>query len=202
MKSKPFPWPKKGNKAFASAESGKSFHLKSIFWSYPQHAGAFKLAAEMVIDRYEDDPESPYHDELLFPVAYLYRHCLEIKLKDLIRVGIAVKFFKRADVKDVLNDHNLAKLWTKVKKLVAHRWPNEDPTPLNAAEAIVNEFHQADPNGQVFRYDRDNGGRPHRYDKLPEFISLAKLRNTVDGVYTFLDTCRDVLQDDHDLGHE
>lgn len=51
----------------------------------------------------------------------------------------------------------------------------------------MNEFHQADPSGQTFRYDSDKNGRRHRHEKLPDHISLAELRKTMDGTFSFLD---------------
>lgn len=70
-------WPSKRIRAFSSAKTGKSgkaFDLKSVYWRFPQHANAFKLAGDMVIDAYDGARRVPHHDELFFPVAYLYRH--------------------------------------------------------------------------------------------------------------------------------
>ena len=149
------PWPKRGIKAFASGTRGKSFHLQSLLWCFPQHAEAFKTAADMIIDSHQAAQRTPHRDELFFPVAFLYRHCLELKLKDLIWIGIHRRFFSRAKVKPVLDQHNLAKLWTLVRRLLEDRWPNADPGPLRGIEAVINQFHEADPSGQVFRYERD-----------------------------------------------
>ncbi|KKK92494.1 hypothetical protein LCGC14_2702380, partial [marine sediment metagenome] len=143
------PWPKKGNKAFASHNDGAFFHLPSISRLFPGHAEAFKIAAEMVIDTCQEAGRHPYNDELFHPVAYLYRHCLELQMKSIIRVGVGMDFFKPDEVADALDGHNLARLWNRAKKLLLDRWPIADQAPLKAVEAIVNEFHQADPNGQV-----------------------------------------------------
>jgi len=108
-------------------------------------------------------------------------------MKSIIRVGLGLNMVDRTKVEEALETHNLAKLWTHTKKVLTERWPDGDDDPLRGAEAVVQEFHQADRTGQVFRYDRDKKGRPHKYDKLPEHISLAKLRETTDGVFNFLD---------------
>ena len=96
-------WPSKRNRAFSSAKSGKgskAFDLESIYSRFPQHANAFKLAADMVIDAYDGARRVPHHDELFFPVAYLYRHFLELKLKSLIRVARDQGFFRNDQMKD------------------------------------------------------------------------------------------------------
>jgi len=188
------PWPKKGNKVFAPAKGGKSFHLKSIFWHYPQHAAAFKLAAEMIIDKHQDATGGGHNDELLLPVCYLYRHSLELKLKDLIQLGVVLGFFNRKVLPDIWKEHSLAKLWTKVKSFLDHQFPNEDRSPLLATEAVVHEFHRADPSGQKFRYERDGKGKQFEH-ALPEFIGLGPLRMTMEGVFNFLEGCEGMLRD-------
>lgn len=68
---------RKGRKAFAFTKQGKFFHLKSTLLSpmYPQHAEAFKIAADMILDSHEAATRGPHKDRLLYPVQYLYRHC-------------------------------------------------------------------------------------------------------------------------------
>ena len=77
---------RKGMKAFASTKDGKFFHLQSTLVSpmYPQHAEAFKIAADMILDAHEAATRGPHHDRLLYPVLYLYRHCLESVLSAII----------------------------------------------------------------------------------------------------------------------
>lgn len=191
-----FSWPKKGNKAFASASDGAYFHIPSVSMFYPPHAQSFKEAAQLVIDKCEEEGERPANDILVFPVLYLYRHGIELNLKSIIGIGIGLDFFKREDVQDDLQWHNLAKLWSHAKKLLLHRWSTSDPEPLKATEAVINELHQSDPNGQVFRYAADKDGRRHRYEKLPDHISLATLKKTMDGVFNFLEATWSGLEDD------
>lgn len=193
-----FPWPKRGDKAFVAAPEGRDIHVPSIQsfpWTFPQHAAAFKTAAETIIEACETGPRASHPDELFFPVAFLYRHCFELKLKDLIRVGICLRFFQPDDMEWTSKAHGLAQLWTPVRRLLINEWPDEDPTPLLATEAVIHELHEADPTGQVFRYDRDTEGDPHRHEKLPEFVSLGNLRSTFDNVYAFLECCESCLRD-------
>jgi hypothetical protein len=191
-----FNWPEKGNKAFASAEDGAYFHVPSIRNFHPPHAQAFKEAAETVIDKMEADGDRPTNDIYIFPVLYLYRHGIEINLKSLIQVGINLKFFERDAVQAALDDHNLAKLWNHAKKLLLHRWSESNPAPLKATESVINGLHQSDPNGQVFRYAFDKAGKRHRYDRLPDHISVTTLKKTMDGVFNFLESTWSALEDD------
>ena len=100
MPTKKLPWPKTGNRAFASAAGGREVHIPSIqscLYVFPQHASAFKIAAEILIDACESNSRVNHPDELFFPISYLYRHCIELKLKDLLRVGISIRFFSSKD---------------------------------------------------------------------------------------------------------
>lgn len=187
-------WPKKGNKAFASSKDGKAFHLRALTWRSPKHAEAFKTAAEMVIDACQDEEGYPRQDELFLPVAYLYRHCLELRMKDIIVTGVGMNFFNADEVAEALNGHSLARLWNHARKLLVDRWPTADQTPLKAVEAIVNEYHQADPSGQVFRYDADKNGKRYVHEKLPDHISIVELRATMDGAFSFLDATASELE--------
>jgi len=189
-------WPRKGNKAFVSAAQGKSFQLNPFRFSLLLKPDTFKIAAEMVIEQCHEADRFRFRDELFFPVAYLYRHGLELLLKDIIYTGIHMNFFERDIVMEALANHNLAKLWNHAKKLLLDRWPTADQAPVKAVEAVINEYHQADPNGQVFRYDEDKNGRRHRHETLPENIAIDEMRKTMDGVFTFLDTTASCLRDD------
>lgn len=188
-------WPKKGNKAFASASEGAYFHMPSISSFHPPHADAFRTAAEIIIDKCEADGDCPSNDTLFFPVAYLYRHCIELRLKAIIRVGLGMRFFKNDEVEEDLKQHNLIRLWKHTKKLLIHRWPTADKSPLKGTESAIQEFHQSDPNGQMFRYDNDNDGRRYKHEKLPDHISPAQMRKTTKGVCNFLEATWSELKD-------
>ena len=197
MTKRDFPWPKKGDRLFAEEENidENAFHLGSYMWFGLQHAGAFKAAADIVIDNSAATRRSTFRDDLLHPVAYLYRHALELKLKEIVRYGIAMHCYSRAEVRPILSDHNLAKLWTKAKQAIARRWPTVDPAPLKAVDAVINEIHQSDRDGQKWRYGTDKDGKPNRHEGLPSFVSLKSLRKTMDNVFTFLEACADGIDD-------
>ncbi len=208
MAPKNLPWPEKGERAFVAGDSEESLHLDSIMTHFPQHAESFKLAAEMVIDAYQNRPRLGHRDELFFPIVYLYRHSIELKLKDVIQVGMAERFFTPRDKeklrgtpataeknakRGILQDHNLVKLWGYVRKLLIAKFPNDIQEAVSATEPIIQEFHRVDPTGQVLRYERDNDGERHQYGTVPEFVSLENLRSKVDKVFTFLDCCQSCL---------
>jgi hypothetical protein len=156
--SNSIPKLKKGMKALACTKQGKFFHLQWARMSariYPNHSEAFKVAADMILDSHQSTIGGPHHDTLLFPVLYLYRHCLELKLKELVLLGVRIEFFELAKVAENLEKHRLCPLWTKAKRLILHSYPKDEEA--QAAEGIINEFHRIDPDGQTLRYDRKKG---------------------------------------------
>lgn len=187
---------------------------------YPQHAEAFKIAADMILDSHQAAKRGPHRDTLLFPVLYLYRHCLELKLKDLVLLGVRIGFFdltkekpeccalcnrplprRRMDVAEILEKHELCPLWTKAKRLILDNYPKDDEA--QAAEAIINEFHRVDPDGQTLRYNRKKGTLElRRYKELPSHIGVADLRTRMDSVYDYLDNCYAGILDWWDAGQQ
>lgn len=196
-KRPPHAWPTKGIRPLSAAKryrEGKVFHLDSIFLTYPVHAEAFLRAAEMVLDGIAADRRD-HHDELFFPVAYLYRHCLELKLKDLVRIGIARGFFTKKSVDAIIGKHALLPLWQAVRRFLESEWQGAPSNPLDGIETVVKQFNKADPDGQTLRYDRDRKGRLNSHEKLPRFIGQRNLRKTMAGVFNLLDTCETLVRD-------
>ena len=189
-------WPKRDNRAFNTTREGAYFHMPSISTFSPPYASSFKEAADIVLDKCSVDGDSPENDNFAFPVLYLYRHGIELNLKSIIRAGLLSTFFERTDVEADLKLHNLAKLWNHARKILRHRWANSDPEPLMATEAVINELHQSDPNGQVFRYPSDKDGKRYHYKWIPDHISVAKLKETMDGVFRFLEATCSALEED------
>ena len=193
---------RKGMKLFAAAKKGsKHFHLRHALLSrpiYPKHAAAFKIAADMILDLHLSAEGGPHHDNLLFPVLYNYRHCLELQLKDFVLLGVRVNFFSEAELekvfetggetrKGIINEHRLPPLWRETKRLILHSYP-KDAAQAQVAEAMINEFHGIDPDGQTLRYDRKTGTQELRgYEKLPPTLDVATLRSNMDLLYSYLD---------------
>lgn len=147
MSTSDLPWPKKGDKLFAAAPAGRNFMGGFVHYG-PSYATSFKEAADIVVNSLEQDTQGSYRDDLLHPVAYLYRHALEVKLKEIVQCGVQMHCYEKSDVEQILGAHNLAKLWTKARQAIEHRWPKGGVNEIKAAEAILNEMHQTDKDGQ------------------------------------------------------
>lgn len=142
----------------------------------------------MVVRSHEEsDYRHGLRDDIFFPIAYLYRQALELKLKNLVRLGTCAYDIGAANSKEVLRGHKLIPLWQAFKLILAQHCPGEDAAMLAAVENVVTEFQEADPRGDAFRYETDRNDLPHSSAKLPNSVCLETLRSSFDGVFTFLD---------------
>jgi hypothetical protein len=154
----------------------------------------------LILDSHEAATTRLHNDQLLYPTIYLYRHCLELKLKDLILLGVRCGNFKLDDVREVVGGHGLCPLWTKVKQFLQIHCP-DDKDQIKVVEAVVQEFHQIDRDGQTMRYDRDKELRKRKYKQVPSHINVRNLRGTMDEVYNYLDSRYGGILDWSDAGN-
>jgi hypothetical protein len=179
-----FNWPKKDDaalKPYVSSADQARFEA-FVMPDEGKYLAGFQRAADMIVEAAKTDNRNP--DDLFFPVAYLYRHHLELILKELVRLGVRLGSFNGCD--DILVEHNLHKLWNKSKQLIKEVWPDSPDDDIKAVEKMILGFHKLDPTGQVFRYARDKNGISH-LQSAPQCVDLGNLKTTVDAVSRFLD---------------
>ena len=184
MNEQDFNWPKKGDKVFKpSPPSVAGVPLEAfVMPSEGTYLVGFQRAADLIVEAARSESGNP--DDLFFPVAYLYRHHLELMLKELVRLGVQMGSLDECE--RILGGHNLQELWKTVQQLIMEAWPGRPPEDLIAAEHSILEFHKLDPSGQAFRYARDKKGAPH-LQAAPPVVDLTNLKGVVDGVSRFLD---------------
>lgn len=199
--SRKHAWPTKSMRALSSprAKSGDpAFQRAHPFLfgphSAPFHARAFKEAADLIIEGL--GVQRRRIDHLFYPVAYLYRHALEIQLKDMIRLGRDQGFFRSQAVGKILGKHELFPLWESVRRLLEHEWKGAPSDPLDGIERVVRQFDRADPDGQNLRYELDRDEKPNRYERIPKQVSLKKLRRTMAATFGLLETCQAIYRGD------
>ena len=197
---------KHGMTLFAeSHHRSRYFHIPSAQVGYslgPGHASAFKLAAEMLIDQHL--AQSFNNDSLVFPVLTLYRHSVELILKDLIRLGLALSVYNDADLEDiigksnikgqlghgsVLGKHELMPLWCYTQKLITSRG-DDDGDERTVAEELINQLHVVDEKGQTLRYDREPRSLRldnKRFGEMPQVIDIPNLRCVANELYVYLE---------------
>lgn len=101
-------------------------------------------------------------DLLVYPLAFCYRHGIELYLKHLVtlsaeKLGLAIQYNKNHSLQQNM------KLLSQAPE-AAPAWVFEPVIEVGIAADIINDFCQIDPTGQVFRYPEDIKGNKHLTD--------------------------------------
>jgi hypothetical protein len=123
--------------------------------------------------------------------VYLFRHYLELALKEIVFRG---RYLKTGDeladpeeVKKVANIHDLEVLWKWVledakPKILDKHWDNYD---IAFVEDCVREFDAVDKKGFAFRYARHGSERCY-FDFGMMLLCMDHIRQVLDGIIAYL----------------
>lgn len=122
--------------------------------SWHEIAQGYRIAANTLVDHAVASRVAL--DWVAFPIAFLYRHYVELSLKAiLIDAG---NLLDRPQ--DPGNSHRLLDLWGKLRPLLEEISPGENPDFLDRSGGLIGEFESLDPGSYAFRYPVDTAGRP------------------------------------------
>ncbi|MCH8966310.1 MAG: hypothetical protein IID43_01405 [Planctomycetes bacterium] len=145
----------------------------------------YKMAGDVLVQRVLQDRQT--RDVLVFPIVFLYRHYLELQLKELI--GLAQAFL---DLESALpSHHQLQQLWPCCSKLLLQVWPEKPIAHYKKVKDCVDQFVRVDRNGVAFRYTREKDGTRTlaglRHVSIPELArTVQQAADVLDGCDTFL----------------
>lgn len=123
-------------------------------YDFRDYAQGYFLAARKLLDAVRKDPA--YVDTLIYPLAFLFRHAIELSLKGLARdLGRAL-----GQGKDPKLTHKLADNWTVVQELLKRRIQDFDPENkiIPMIDKVLRDYLEFDPVGEVFRFPEDKVG--------------------------------------------
>lgn len=126
-------------------------------------------------------------DRFVYPYVYLWRHYLELRLKELVvSYWALVEVDSRADENLwVYDDHSLMKLWQALRPMMKREGGAHDKD-YKAMGKIIAEFAKYDDHSFTFRYAHDTLGASSQ-ERLPESINLAVMHEVMVRVSAFLD---------------
>lgn len=141
-------------------------------------AEGYKTGADILVSHVIE--KSSDQDLLVYPIVFLYRHHLELRLKEIIREGNRLL----GTYEDFRHCHDLNKLWIPAKKVVKEIWPEGDPEEFIFIEHVINEISTVDSQSYSFRYPEDKSGN----NPLSgiSHINLRHLAEMIEKVYIFL----------------
>ncbi len=172
----PLNWPELAKPLFLEDGPGPTANLYRPAHTQLLISWGYKDAADFLI---EDRPREA--DLIVYPVVFLYRHALELALKDLIlQLGLTSKPV-----------HSLESLWKRLAPALDEKFPDPNSEARAAVEARLLELHQVDRNGEAFRYAHFRDGQPTMQGL--EYIDLGHLKRAMDEVFGYLGAAWDVI---------
>jgi hypothetical protein len=135
----------------------------------------YKLAADELVSYVLTT--TSHQDSLVFPICFLYRQYLELRLKEVIQSGRKLL----DEPGNFPQHHDISKLWQIVVPILKKAFKDEaEPFDYSAAEHVVTEFSRLDPGSFAFRYPTDKAGA-----KSLDGIRHINLRRLADYIEAF-----------------
>jgi len=104
---------------------------------------------ELVVEKARDQ------DVMVYPILFLYRQYIELRLKEIIREGR--KLLEQGNTFPM--HHKILDLWNTAKSLATKVFENESgPPDFSYADHVITEFSNVDPDSFAFRYPESKSG--------------------------------------------
>jgi len=194
------PPPRKSDKLFRS-DSEWITNACVNYTHNPDHlyTNGYRVAARSLAEQVCESQRQ--QDSLIYPIVYLYRHCIELLLKDVTFTASALldKELTEQEIK-ALGRHELNKLWEQLRPLLNAvcecvgnaPFPDED---LEGIDSYIQQLHEHDPDGQRFRYTTvkkqkkktSNGNTPASEPSLKPDLKLINIRVFANAMETLVD---------------
>jgi len=115
----------------------------------------YRRAADILIRHIDETARD--QDFLVYPVVFLYRHHIELQIKQV--TGLARRLLRDDDSRggDKVT-HNLNSLWEVARKLLVQADDTLGPSDFRQVSAVVRALSEADLRATGFRYARTAGG--------------------------------------------
>ena len=167
----------------------------SVFTNEWIYAQGYKEAANALVNI---ALEKHRMDVMFYPICFLYRHCIEITIKELIRdiahlieIKISIGDIEFNDVKykininSLNNNHNLERLFNNLEQRL--RLFSDESIPKSIRDAVL-QLNNFDPNSQKFRYSRIKKNRDKLIKSFPdiEHINLKTIKEELGEAIDFL----------------
>lgn len=183
-KEREFPWPQKGDRLFIGDDSDW-WHNACLDY-FPSgwgiYSSGYKLGADLLVQHVLNTRED--QDLVIYPIVFLYRQFIELRLKELIKNGSALI----DDSKGIPMHHNILNLWTDCRKILEEVWPDGNTEDLDSVEDCIKEFAKIDPKSMAFRYPIEKDGTSSLPKEL-RHINIRNLGQVMQRLGSLLDGC-------------
>lgn len=153
-------------------------HIGGDNWDI--YAEGYKRAGDILVQYVIDNNWD--QDFLVYPIAFLYRQYLELRLKELIYVSSRLL----DQYASIPREHDLVLLWRKARPNIEEVWrDSQTKSDLDAVEDRLKELSDVDRRSDAFRYPEDVQGAPTLSGVV--HINLKQLRDVIQGISHALD---------------
>ena len=152
----------------------------------------FKTAGDFIIQSLISGGDGGMRGPHLFTILYLYRHCIELRLKEILSQGIGRRVLTETDVtQTAMQRHSLGRLWECTEPFFVDCPDLVEALP--AAKCLVLELDSIDPDGQTLRYAFDRKGADNLIQLSTVKVDLLKLRENFMGLWGYLRHAHGIL---------
>ena len=140
----------------------------------------YKKAADKLVQNL--DKKHSEIDYLVYPIIFLYRHHIELILKNLLALNIQLSQSKEK----IPKNHKIRDIWPRVKGHYRQINQGQNSKELKFVDNIIEELDTIDPDSMNFRYSRDTkGSKPNENLRNIDLKVFAKI---IDKVSDILET--------------
>lgn len=164
------------------------------------YARGYALAAKNLAQDFLSRASADYE---AYPVVFLYRHALELYLKDLVIKGLHLASVRGDELLEAVTyDHNLHRLFGASAKVLQSCFPNDEGLSefVERLERVANDMVLLDKSSFIFRYPVD------KQDSRPVsgaiHGSVAAIAETMDPLLEEFDSIDTGLEVETDLAEE
>jgi hypothetical protein len=132
---------------------------------------------------------------VLFPLAFLWRHYVELALKQIIRLG---QLLNQESPGTAAAHHRLLDLWKAAKPYIVEHCSAETPEMSNV-QANIEEIERIDSYATGFRYLLSRDQKTMGLTDQPKLINLKVLHEAMLALSNFFDavhTCQSIALED------
>ncbi|TKX28936.1 hypothetical protein CQA38_05050 [Campylobacter sp. MIT 12-5580] len=180
------------------------------------YTAGFYEAAKILGERMLNEKYQASRDRLAYPFLFLYRHHLELYLKNILQ---KIKEFKEEGIvssskgcipdslyKELSNlqDHNLYQLFELMEKALPYvqDLKEDDLNYLREIKKMIKAMHDIDKSGQKFRYPANNNGKlffskEQSYELKTMVETITKVHSKLTSIYDSLDKCLESMCEYH-----
>ncbi|GAB6904200.1 conserved hypothetical protein [Desulfosarcina cetonica] len=138
-----------------------------------------------------------FQDILIYPIIFLYRQYIELRLKEIIQEG---RNFL-GDEGSYPKHHRLHHLWDTVKSIIMRIYNlSDEPNEFDLIGKLVSDFKKFDPDSSSFRYPA--GRRGNKPLKEISYINIRQFVDVINEISIFLEGVSSEISVFIDHNHE